>query len=149
MRTFGKGFNEYMERAKRDYGVRYVNSDATVEENKDNHNPIVVYDVAGKSEREEFDMVVLANTLIPRAGTAELAAALGLPLSEFSFFKSKDRILHPTDTAREGVFLAGYCAGPADIPECVAQGSAAASRAMDVITHQAAHEARHKKEAPA
>jgi heterodisulfide reductase subunit A len=123
-----------MERAKKDYGVRYVNSDATVEENKENHNPVIVYDVAGKSEREEFDMVVLANTLIPRTGTPELATALGIPLTEFQFFKSRDRILHPSDTPREGIFLAGYCAGPVDIPESVAQGSAAASRAMDVIT---------------
>jgi len=136
MRTFGKGFNEYMERAKRDYGVKYINSDATVEENKDNHNPIIVYDVAGKSEREEFDMVVLATTLVPRAGSEELAQALGIPLSEFKFFQSRDRILHPMDTPRDGVFLAGYCAGPVDIPESVAQGSAAASRAMDIMTRK-------------
>jgi heterodisulfide reductase subunit A len=107
-----------------------------VEENKENHNPIVVYDVAGKSERAEFDMVVLATTLVPRAGAGDLAAVLGIPTSEFKFFDSKNRILEPTDTVRDGIFLAGYCAGPVDIPESVAQGSAAASRAMDIIVQK-------------
>jgi len=149
LRTFGKGFNEYMERARKDYGVRFVNSDATVEENKENHNPIVVYDVAGKSEREEFDMVVLAVTLVPRSGTENLARVLGIPISEFKFFQSKDRILQPTDTAKEGIFLAGYCAGPVDIPESVAQGSAAASRAMDIITRKFRSREGAAKEPPA
>lgn len=81
-------------------------------------------------------MVVLATTLVPRAGTQELAVALGIPISEFKFFESKDRIMEPTDTARDGIFLAGYCGGPVDIPESVAQGSAAAARAMDIMTRK-------------
>jgi len=131
MRTCGKGFNEYRVRAEKDYGVRYVNSDATVEENPENHNPIVVYDVAGQVAREEFDMVVLANTLVPSAGSEPLAKVLGIKITEFKFYEPRDRILAPVDSSREGIFLAGYGAGPADIPESVAQGSAAAARATE------------------
>ncbi|MEM4729114.1 MAG: CoB--CoM heterodisulfide reductase iron-sulfur subunit A family protein [Thermoplasmata archaeon] len=133
IRTPGKGFNEYMERARSEYGVRYINSDATVEEKPENHNLYVLYDVAGKSAREEFDAVVLAVTLVPRKGVDSLARVLGISITEHGFFKSADRILRPSDSTREGIFLAGYCASPVDIPESVAQGSAAAARAMDVI----------------
>ena len=135
MRTFGKGFNEYMERAKSEYGVKYTNSDATVEEKKDGtHGLVVVHDVAGKSVREEFDMVILASCLIPRKGSPELAKVLEIETTPDGFFKAKDRLLEPSDTGREGVFLAGYCAAPADIPESIAQGSAASARAMDVLS---------------
>jgi len=133
MRACAKGFYEYIERAKRDYGVRYINSDATVQENPENHNPIVVYDVGGRQQSEEFDMVVLATTLIPRKETIELAKMLGIPVDEFGFLISVDRVLDWEGTKVPGVFIAGYAAGPADIPESVAQGSAAASKAVETI----------------
>jgi heterodisulfide reductase subunit A len=138
MRACSKGFWEYVERAKRDYGVRYINSDATVQENPDNHNPIVVFDVGGRQQSEEFDMVVLATTLIPRKETQELAKLLGLKLDEFGFLESADRILNAESTNVPGVFLAGYAAGPADIPESVAQGSAAAAKAVETIVQAGA-----------
>jgi heterodisulfide reductase subunit A len=133
MRACAKGFWEYIERAKRDYGVRYINSDATVQENADNHNPIVVFDVGGRQQSEEFDMVVLATTLIPRKETLELAKVLGLKVDQFGFLESVDRILNTGTTNIPGLFLAGYAAGPADIPESVAQGSAAAARAVEIM----------------
>lgn len=133
MRSCAKGFYEYVVRAKTDYGVEYINSDGTVQEETENHDPIVSYDVAGRPERRPFDMVVLATTLVPRPGTAELARILGLNLDEFGFLKPKDRILAPVETNVPGIFIAGYCAGPADIPESVAQGSAAAAKAAEVL----------------
>ncbi len=133
MRACAKGFYEYVERAKRDYSVRYINSDATVQENPDNHNPVVVYDVGGRQQSEEFDLVVLATTLVPKKETAELAKLLGLKVDEFGFLESSDRILGPGRTVRPGVYLAGYAAGPADIPESVAQGSSAAAKAVEAI----------------
>jgi heterodisulfide reductase subunit A len=139
LRAFGKGFYEYVERAKNDYGVRYINSDATVQENPANHNPIVVYDVAGRPEKEEFDMVVLATTLIPRQDAVKISEMLGIPLTEFGFFESKDRILGPMDTVKEGVFLAGFCREPMDIPESVVEGSAAAARAVETVLTKGAN----------
>lgn len=133
MRACGKGFFEYVERAKRDYGVRFVNSDATVQENPDTKNPVVVFDVGGRQQSEEFDLVVLATTLVPRKETADLAKLLGLKIDEFGFLESADRILRPGSTVVPGIYLAGYAAGPADIPESVAQGSSAAARAVEAI----------------
>ena len=135
MRACAKGFNEYVERAKSDYGVGYINSDATVQENAQNHNPVVVFDVGGKQQSEEFDAVVLATTLVPRPETVELAQKLGLKLTEFGFFESPDGILDFGRSEVPGVYLAGYCAGPADIPESVAQGSSAAAKAAEVLAN--------------
>jgi heterodisulfide reductase subunit A2 len=136
MRACSKGFNEYVERNKRDYGVEYINSDATVQGQKENGNPIVSFDVAGKSQQREFDMVVLATTLVPAKGNVELAKRLGIELDEFQFFKALDHTLEPISSSRPGVYLAGYCAGPMDIPESVAMGSAAAAKAMEALVQR-------------
>jgi heterodisulfide reductase subunit A len=131
MRACAKGFNEYVERAKNDYKVQYINSDATVQSSTNAGNPIVSYDVGGKSQQKEFDMVVLATTLVPSEKNKALAKALGIELDEFNFFKVRDHVFDPVDSTRPGVYLAGYCAGPVDIPESVAMGSAAAAKAME------------------
>ncbi len=136
MRACAKGFNEYVERNKRDYGVEYINSDATVQGQTEKGNPIVSFDIAGKSQQKEFDMVVLATTLVPAKGNVELAKRLGVELDEFQFFKSSDRTLEPISSSRPGVYLAGYCAGPMDIPESVAMGSAAAAKAMEAVVQR-------------
>jgi heterodisulfide reductase subunit A len=136
MRACAKGFNEYVERNKKDYGVEYINSDATVQGQKENGNPIVSFDVAGKSQQREFDMVVLATTLVPAKGNVELAKKLGIELDEFQFFKALDHTLEPISSSRPGVYLAGYCSGPMDIPESVAMGSAAAAKAMEALVQR-------------
>jgi heterodisulfide reductase subunit A len=133
LRTCSKNFYEYAERAKRDYGVRMINSDGTVKEKADTHNPIVVYDVGGRPVEEEFDLVVLANTLIPKKDAGEIAKMLGIKQDEFGFYTGPDKVMEPGVTHIPGVFICGYCAGPADIPESVAQGSSAAARAVQVI----------------
>ena len=133
LRTFGKGFNEYMERARRDYSVTYINSDATVRENPDNKNPIVVYDKTGKQAEMEVDLVVLATTLVPREGTKRIAGLLGIDVSEFGFLESIDKVFAPVDTKKKGVFIAGYCHEPMDIPEAVAEASGAAERAAETV----------------
>jgi NADPH-dependent glutamate synthase beta subunit-like oxidoreductase len=136
LRTFGKGFNEYMERAKSDYAVTYINSDGTVKENPENQNPIIVYDVAGRPAEKEFDMVILATTLTPRPEAFELAKKLGIKVNEFGFFESADRLFSSVDTHKNGIYLAGYCHEPMDIPEAVAQASGAAERAAEIVLKQ-------------
>jgi heterodisulfide reductase subunit A len=133
LRTFGKGFNEYVERGKEDYNVNYINSDATVQENSENHNPILVYDVAGRQEKMEVDMVVLATTLVPRKGAKDLAEKFGIETDEFGFYKSGDKLFRPVDTSQAGIFLAGYCHEPIDIPETIAQASGAAARVAEFV----------------
>jgi len=59
-------------------------------------------------------------------------------VDQFGFLESAERILNHGRTVVPGVYLAGYCAGPADIPESVAQGSSAAAKAVETLAHAAA-----------
>jgi heterodisulfide reductase subunit A-like polyferredoxin len=133
LRSFGKGFFEYTERAKNDYDVTYINSDGTVKENPENQNPIIVYDIGGRPQEKEFDMVILATTLVPRAEARKLAEILGIGINEFGFYESADKLFSAVNTNKSGVYLAGYCHEPMDIPEAVAQASGAAERAAETI----------------
>jgi heterodisulfide reductase subunit A len=133
LRAFGKGFYEYVERAKNDYGVEYINSDATVEAETDSGNLIVAYDIEGKRATKEFDMVVLSTCLTPRKDASQLAETLGIDVDQYDFFEPVDRILRPVDTKVGGIFVAGYCQSPVDIPEAVAQGSGAAARVAEIL----------------
>jgi heterodisulfide reductase subunit A len=133
IRTFGKGFYEFKERAQHTYGTNYVNSDATVEENPSTNNPIVVYDVLGKPQRLEVEMVVLAVAMVPRAGTKEMADMLGITVDEFGFLGSKDLMLDTLKTSKKGIFLAGYCKTPMDIPDSIASASAAAAMSSEIL----------------
>jgi heterodisulfide reductase subunit A len=134
IRTYGKGFYEFKERAENTYGVKYVNSDATVKENASNNNPIVVYDVLGKPAEQEVDMVVLAVAMVPRKDTEELGKILGIKIDQYGFLESKDQMFHTMETSKKGIFLAGYCKTPMDIPDSVASAGAAAAKASELVS---------------
>jgi heterodisulfide reductase subunit A len=61
-----------------------------------------------------------------------VAETLGIGIDKYGFFVAPDEMM-PTDTTRNGVYMAGYCQKPMDIPDAVAQGSAAAARAMEAM----------------
>jgi heterodisulfide reductase subunit A len=134
-RASGKGFREYVARAEREYGVSYVRSRvARITEDQAN-NPIIHYEDVDTSRpaRMTVDLAVLATSLIPRPATAELARILEIDLDEHGFVKTEP--LTPVDTTRPGIFVAGCCRGPSDIPESVVQASAAAARAAGVVAN--------------
>ena len=126
IRTFGKDFEQYYNRARNDLGVRFVKSRiAQVEPmDGDGRHTIGYVDENGKSVREKFDMVVLSVGLGVRSSTAELARKLGLDLNEYQFVATSD--LRPTQTSRPGVYVCGTIQAPKDIPASVIEASAAA-----------------------
>jgi len=132
-RASGKGFRQYVARAEQEYGVRYVRSRVGRIEDDGAHNPIIRYEDMATSRPAQVtvDLAVLATSLIPRPGTAELAQVLGIAVDRYGFVKTDT--LAPVDTTRPGIFAAGCCRGPFDIPESVMQASAAAARAAGVI----------------
>ncbi len=136
MRALGKGFEEFVERARNEYGVRFVRArPGQVTENPATKRLAVWYEdpATGRVASMEADMVVLATALVPGAGTVELARALGVGLDEHTFFKARDQLMSPVESTRPGVFIAGYCETPKDIPESVAQASGAAAKAFEVL----------------
>jgi heterodisulfide reductase subunit A len=77
----------------------------------------------------EADLVVLAVGMIPRADGNEVANLLKISQSADKFLLEAHPKLRPVDTASDGIFLAGCCQGPKDIPDTVAQASGAAAKA--------------------
>ncbi|HEY74177.1 MAG TPA: CoB--CoM heterodisulfide reductase iron-sulfur subunit A family protein [Thermoflexia bacterium] len=132
-RASGKGFREYVARAEREYGVHYVRSRVARITEGENEDPIIHYEDVETSRPAKMtvDLAVLATSLIPRPDTAELARVLGIEVDTYGFVETDP--LAPVDTTREGIFAAGCCREPSDIPESVVQASAAAARAAGVL----------------
>jgi heterodisulfide reductase subunit A len=135
LRVFGKRFQEFVSRARDEWGVKYVNGrPSTILEDLSTKDLLVRYlDVfGGKIEEFSTDLVVLCPALIPREDNKVLAKIFNLELNEYGFFKTKDPLLMSVETNVEGVFVCGYCQSPKDISESVTQASAAAARAAEV-----------------
>ncbi len=133
VRSFGKGFERYIDRAEQEHGVRYVRSMiSTVREAPKTGNLRLAYAASdGKNVEEEFDMVVLSVGLNPPEGTRELAERLGVELNEYGFAEPPP--LQPAQTTRPGIFVAGAFGEPKDIPETVIEASCAAAQASALL----------------
>ncbi|MEW6671093.1 MAG: NAD(P)-binding protein [Thermodesulfobacteriota bacterium] len=139
MRAVGKGFQEYIQRAKSQYKVEYIRArPGRITENGDNHNPVVHFEdtVNRKLEAREFDMVILAQALMPSVGNAALAQKLGIEIDDYGFIVSPQGLTSPFGTTREGVFSCGFCQSPMDVPDSVVRASAAAARAAELLARE-------------
>jgi len=87
----------------------------------------------GRQRRIPVDMVVLSAGLQPRADAKEVAIKFGISCSADQWLIEKHPKLDPVATMTDGVFIAGACQGPKDIPSSVAQGAAAAARVLSLI----------------
>ena len=130
MRTFGKEFDRYVDRAKSEYGVKYQRAMISqVHEEAGTDNLILRYAAQdGTLKEETFDMVVLSIGFQPRKDSDRFMETFGIEADEHGFVKTSP--VTPVDTNQPGIFVTGTFQGPKDIPETVTQGSAAASRAM-------------------
>jgi heterodisulfide reductase subunit A len=126
IRTFGKDFEQFYNRAKDDLGVRFVKSRISHVEPMDanGRHAIGYVDETGKSVREMFDIVVLSVGLGVGERAAGLAQQMGLDLNHYQYVKTSD--LHPVRTSRPGVYVCGTIQAPKDIPSSVIEASAAA-----------------------
>jgi len=133
IRAHGKDFDAYYERAKKEYGVRFIRSMISrVAERPKTKNLLITYvDPEGKVKEEEFDLVVLSVGLTPSKGAKELAAKLNLKLDSYGFCKTTE--FSPLETSQPGIYVCGAFQGPKDIPETVAQASAAVARASNLL----------------
>lgn len=137
MRAVGKKFQEYVARAKDEYGVTYIRGrPGKIDEDPETKNPIVWYEdtTTGETKKLETHLVVLAQAMIPSDSVKELAEALGIDLNEYGFTAIPDKLLHPLDSVRNGIFACGYAHSPRDIPDSVVQGSGAAGRVAEVLS---------------
>ncbi len=130
VRAFGKGFEEFYNRAK-DEGVKYVRKELTANIQVEGAGDRVVVKVEDTYGVREFeaDLVVLATGAMPGSDASELARVLRISQRADGFFMETHQKLQPVDTPTGGIFLAGCCQSPKDIPDSVAQACAAAARA--------------------
>ena len=128
MRTFGKDFDTYTNRAREDHGVRHIRSRIhSVFPAADDRLRIVYATEAGNSVDEHFDMVILSVGLAPNPDAIGLAQRLGVDLNHYNHAKTD--CLAPVNTNREGIFVCGAFQEPKDIPHSVMEASAAAAAA--------------------
>ena len=134
MRAFGKGYEEFAERIKQEGTFIIRGHSASVEMNND--QMVVKGEDIFNDKLVEFqvDMVVLAVGLIPTPGTEELSRMLGIQRDSDGWFSELDYNGSPTDTDKGGIYVAGMCQAPKDIPDTVAQASAVAAGVLGSFT---------------
>ena len=127
MRTFGKDYEHYYNRARDKDGVRFVKARIhTISEIPETGDLIVKFaDEAGAMQEETFSMVVLSVGLQVQPDAAELAERLGVEVDKYRFAKSEP--FAPVATTRPGIYTCGVLQGPKDIPGSVTEASAAAA----------------------
>ncbi len=132
MRAQGKGFDAFYERAV-NHGVRFIRSrPSVIKEDPLTGNLLIVWeDEAGVLHTSEYDMVVLSAGLEPARGGQKVAGTLGIELNRHGFCNLTEYA--PLATSREGIYVVGPFSEPKDIPDSVAQASAAAAQVMTAL----------------
>jgi heterodisulfide reductase subunit A len=135
IRSGGKRYEEFVRGAIEHDGAMYLRG--RVSRVYERNGKIVVQGAdtlsAGQVEIEA-DMVVLATAVVSRTGADTLAQTLGIGYDKYKFYNEYHPKLRPVETVTAGIFLAGTCLGPMDIPESVAQGSAVAAKALALFS---------------
>ncbi|MFX1364579.1 MAG: FAD-dependent oxidoreductase [Promethearchaeota archaeon] len=135
VRAYGKNFYEFTQRAQEEYGVKYFQTKISrILEDPETNDLVIHYENLKTGEFKDFNanLVVLATPLVPSVGTKELAKILDIELDEYNFFKEKS-YYNKSLSSKEGIFLAGFCQGPMDIPETVADASGVASQVATLL----------------
>jgi len=140
MRAVGRGYDAFVERCLDRDDIRQVRGrPAKVQEDPETGNlTLWIEDYrTGRPEKLEAGMVVLSTAALPARGSPELAEILGVELDSQGFYKRRDPENIPSELSRPGIHVAGSAGSPAIVPECVAQGGAAAvEAAVHVLDHR-------------
>ena len=140
IRAAGKSYEEFYDRI-REEDVHFirgkVGSVTNIPLNDEEKGKLVVIaenTLAGKRLRVPVDMVILSTGLECSDGVTDMTRMLKLSIDKDGFFIEKHPKLAPTETATDGIYIAGCCSGPKDIPESVASAQATAAMALKLIS---------------
>ena len=136
IRAAGKGYEEFVRRAIEQEDIEFIRGRVSRVIQK-NGKLIVRSEnsFTGRPMEVEADMVVLTNGAAAQADAPKLAQTLGIGYDQNGFFNELHPKLRPVETNKAGIFLAGMCQGPKDIPESVAQASASAAKALAILSN--------------
>jgi heterodisulfide reductase subunit A len=136
MRCFGKGYEEFYRRLQEE-GITFVRgrpaeiTDQALSPEEDGKLIIIGEDtLLGRRLRVPVDMVVLCTAMESAEDAAEVARRFGISQGGDLFFLEEHPKLGPVSTPTDGVFLAGTCQGPKDIPDTVSHAAGAAGQAL-------------------
>ncbi len=140
MRCFGKGYEEFYERVSEE-GVNFIRgkvgeiTDRAISEEEKGKLVVVSEDtLLGGIIRVPVDMAILCPAMEPQPDADAVARLFNISRSADGFFLEKHPKLDPVATTTDGIFIVGCCQGPKDIPDSVAQASAAAARVLAMIS---------------
>jgi len=130
LRCFGKGYEEFLRRVQEE-GVQFVRGRPAEIVQEDGKLVVVGEDtLLGRTLRTPVDMVILCTAMKPRHDAQKVAHIFGISQGQDKFFLEEHPKLGPMSTPMDGVFLAGACQGPKDIPDAVSHASGAAAQAL-------------------
>ena len=133
MRAYGKNYEEFLERI-REEGVFLIRGRTARIDERDGRMSVKGEDILGEKVLDfPVDMVILSVGLEPVADSEALAGMLGIARDADGWYSERDYNADPTGTERGGIFVAGVCQGPKDIPDTVAQASEVAARVLKSI----------------
>jgi heterodisulfide reductase subunit A len=140
MRCFGKGYEEFFRRCQEE-SITFIRgkpaeiSDQALSPEEQGKLVVIGEDtLLGRRFRIPVDMVILCAAMQSRADAEEVGRVFGVNLGADGFFLEEHPKLGPLSTATDGVFLAGACQAPKDIPDTVSQASGAAAKALSLAT---------------
>ena len=134
VRTPGKNFDEFYRRAVEEYGVHYVKGMVGKVVPENGKLKVQASDLLGGQQLHiDADMVILAAAIEPDETARPLATMLTASMDTNDFFTEAHPKLRPVESPTAGIFLSGACQGPKDIPETVAQASAAAAKVIGLL----------------
>jgi len=135
IRANGKGYEEFVRRAIEKYGAIYIRGRVSRVFEMDGKLIVRGVDtLIGKPIEIEADMVVLASAMEAQPDAKDLARKLGISTDEYNWFSEAHPKLRPVEVLTAGIFLAGACQYPKDIPDSVAQASGAASKVTGLFS---------------
>jgi len=139
IRAVGKNCEEFYNRAREDFGIRFIKSNisAILKGDISEEGKLLVRGedvIEGKIFENETDLVVLAVGMEPADGTDKISNILNISQDSYGFLLEKHLKIKPSETSVNGIFLAGAIQGPKDIPNSIAQAESAAAKAIALIS---------------
>jgi heterodisulfide reductase subunit A len=135
IRAAGKGYEEFYERVQEEgvYFIRGRGTEVTVLE--DGRLMVLAEDtIMGRPVSVKVDMVILDAAMVPHGDAADVASTFAIGRSEDGFLLEAHPKLRPVDTNTDGIFLAGACQAPRDVPDTVAHANAAAGQCLSLLS---------------
>jgi len=135
IRADGKGYEEFVQRGVEEDGTLYLRGRVSRVFQQDGKIVVWGADTLTRKKIEiAADMVVLATAIVPTAGARELAKKLNITTDEYGFYNEAHLKVHPAESGRPGIFLAGCSHSPKDIPDTVAHAGCAASKVTTLFS---------------